>query len=204
MVDARVVHQVRIDRHDLLERLLLLLDEARAVRNDGVAALERQRVDHRPVPPILPLGLDGNRLRDVLRRQIQDKPPLLRQPVPFEVQAFHSKPPLRLLDQRNDAAGRVVGRRGVGQAALVVGQPGDLLHHRLQAVVFEEGLLVDFRHTVNPHGLLDARAHREVVDGVWAVVEVALGAAGHNVVSNPLGREHRLRQIVEAEVGVQR
>ena len=42
------------------------------------------------------------------------------------------------------------------------------------------------------------------MDGIGAVVEVALGAAGHDVIPNPLGREHRLRQIVEAEVGVQR
>ena len=42
------------------------------------------------------------------------------------------------------------------------------------------------------------------MDGIGAVVEVALGTASHDVIPNPLGREHRLRQIVEAEVGVQR
>ena len=114
MVNAGVVHQVRIERQNLLELLFLLFDKPRTMSDYRIIALEYNRVDHRPVPPVLASLAHGCSLRNVLAGKVKYQTPLLRQPVPFQIHGFHAKPPLRLLDQGDDAARRVIGRCGVG------------------------------------------------------------------------------------------
>ena len=135
LVNSGVVHKVRVHCGYLLEVLFLLLDMSRSVSDNRVLSLERDGVNHGPVPSIFALDLDRDGLSNVLLRQHEDKPPLLRKPVIFKIERFHAKPAGCLLNQSANSKSRIIGRSGIGKPSCVVGQPADLLHHGLEPVV---------------------------------------------------------------------